>query len=206
MSGSNLTSYHETTRQRRANINLTKASKLVDDRSSLTQSAETGKDKKRRKSAFAADEEGYMFVEEGFRIRFANGEVIDFYADNRKDKEEWMAVLSEVLGRETNTKKPTWTNAVLAREKTEGAKSPAKTPGRPAVPAKDASPTRPGSKSATTSPSKASRPKSALFEKRPASPIKEQPSAKRTSGSGIPAARSSAANAGRRQAVKSMIF
>lgn len=40
-----------------------------------------------------------MFVEEGFRIRFNNGEVIDFYADTAEDKEGWMKVLSEVVGR-----------------------------------------------------------------------------------------------------------
>ncbi len=54
---------------------------------------------KRRRSAFAEDEEGYMFVEEGFRIRFNNGEVIDFYADTAEDKEGWMKVLSDVIGR-----------------------------------------------------------------------------------------------------------
>ena len=39
-----------------------------------------------------------LFVEEGFRIRFNNGEVIDFYADTAWDKEEWMRVLSDVIG------------------------------------------------------------------------------------------------------------
>lgn len=53
----------------------------------------------RRRSAFAEEEEGYMFVEEGFRIRFNNGEVIDFYADTPEDKEGWMKVLSDVIGR-----------------------------------------------------------------------------------------------------------
>ncbi len=53
----------------------------------------------RRRSAFAEEEEGYMFVEEGFRIRFNNGEVIDFYADTPEDKEGWMKVLGDVIGR-----------------------------------------------------------------------------------------------------------
>lgn len=39
-----------------------------------------------------------MFVEEGFRIRFNNGEVIDFYADTAEDKDGWMKVLSDVVG------------------------------------------------------------------------------------------------------------
>ena len=42
-----------------------------------------------------------MFVEEGFRIRFNNGEVIDFYADNTSEKEEWMKVLSDVICRDS---------------------------------------------------------------------------------------------------------
>jgi len=64
-----------------------------------------------------------MFVEEGFRIRFANGEVIDFYADNTKDKEEWMRVLSQVVGRELVSQKVTWTSAILARERATAAKN-----------------------------------------------------------------------------------
>lgn len=58
-----------------------------------------GRGGKRRRSAFAEEEEGYMFVEEGFRMRFNNGEVIDFYADTPEDKEGWMKVLSEIVGR-----------------------------------------------------------------------------------------------------------
>lgn len=61
-----------------------------------------GKGGRRRRSAFAEEEEGYMFVEEGFRIRFNNGEVIDFYADTREDKEGWMHVLNEVIGRSSD--------------------------------------------------------------------------------------------------------
>lgn len=57
----------------------------------------------RRRSAFAEEEEGYMFVEEGFRIRFNNGEVIDFYADTPEDKEGWMKVLSDVIGRSSTS-------------------------------------------------------------------------------------------------------
>jgi len=51
--------------QPRATINLTKATKLIDDRTSLTQKETTGKGGSRRRSGFAEEEEGYMFVEEG---------------------------------------------------------------------------------------------------------------------------------------------
>jgi hypothetical protein len=44
-----------------------------------------------------------MFVEEGFRIRFANGETIDFYADSTAEKEGWMHALVEVVGKESRS-------------------------------------------------------------------------------------------------------
>lgn len=55
-----------------------------------------------------------MFVEEGFRIRFANGEVIDFYADSSKDKEGWMKALDLCVGKDTVSKG--WCDIVLKRE------------------------------------------------------------------------------------------
>ncbi|KZF21575.1 DUF1709-domain-containing protein [Xylona heveae TC161] len=125
LDGSKLTAYHETTRQPRATINLAKASRLIDDRSSLLQKEASGKGGSRRKSAFAEEEEGYMFVEEGFRIRFANGETIDFYADNPEQKEDWMKVLSEAVGKEGGGKRG-WTDIVLAKERS-AAKPPAST-------------------------------------------------------------------------------
>ena len=76
----------------------------------------------RRKSAFAEEEEGYMFVEEGFRIRFANGETIDFYADSAEEKDGWMKVLSEVVGKDTS-KPRTWTDIVMAKRAAEAAKA-----------------------------------------------------------------------------------
>ncbi|KAM0334319.1 hypothetical protein ACHAQA_001343 [Verticillium albo-atrum] len=97
--GTKLTAYHESTRQPRATINLSNAKRLIDDRRALTEKETLGKGGRRRRSAFAEDEEGYMFVEEGFRIRFNNGEVIDFYADTAADKEGWMKALNDVVGR-----------------------------------------------------------------------------------------------------------
>jgi hypothetical protein len=57
-----------------------------------------------------------MFVEEGFRIRFNNGEVIDFYADTASDKEDWMKVLDACIGKESDGLKAGWCNLVLKRE------------------------------------------------------------------------------------------
>ncbi|KAL6717005.1 Bud site selection protein bud4 [Lecanora helva] len=116
LDGSKFTAYHEATRQPRATINLAKASKLIDDKTSLMRDDASPKKGGRRKSAFAEEEEGYMFVEEGFRIRFANGETIDFYADSAAEKDGWMKVLAEVVGKDTNKPK-TWTDLVMAKQR-----------------------------------------------------------------------------------------
>lgn len=61
-----------------------------------------------------------MFVEEGFRIRFGNGEVIDFYADSAADKDGWLRVMSEAIGKGSSSGngalKP-WADLVLKRER-----------------------------------------------------------------------------------------
>ncbi|KPM41540.1 hypothetical protein AK830_g5000 [Neonectria ditissima] len=118
--GTKLTAYHEATRQPRATINLANAKRLIDDRRTLTEKEITGRGGRRRRSAFAEEEEGYMFVEEGFRIRFNNGEVIDFYADTAEDKEGWMKVLSDMVGRdngdEDSRARAKWCQLVLRRE------------------------------------------------------------------------------------------
>ncbi len=131
-----MTAYHEHTHQKRAVINLTKASRLVDDKRTLVTNPSPSKSGKggRRKSAFAEEDEGYAYVEEGFRVRFANGETIDFYADNRGLKDEWMEVLSQVVGKvDVGTKKMGWTDLVLAKERAgvvgtpvDGSSSPTK--------------------------------------------------------------------------------
>ncbi|RPA87469.1 DUF1709-domain-containing protein [Ascobolus immersus RN42] len=115
LNGSKLTAYHEATRRPRATIDLQKAAKLIDDRSSLTQKSVAGPGSTRRKSGFSEEEEGYMFVEEGFRIRFANGEVIDFYADSPAEKKAWMAVLGDTIGKVPSKKG--WCDLIFAHEK-----------------------------------------------------------------------------------------
>ena len=82
----------------------------------------SGKGGGRRKSAFAEEDQGYMFVEEGFRIRFANGETIDFYANSAAEKDGWMKALSDVVGKESNNTK-SWTSVVLAKQRTAAQKA-----------------------------------------------------------------------------------
>jgi hypothetical protein len=123
LQGARLTAYHEHTQQKRAVINLSKATRLVDDKTTLVSDPKSGNPSSRggrRKSAFAEEDEGYAYVEEGFRIRFANGETIDFYADSSAAKDEWMAALSQVIGKpDVQKKNATWTDLVLKMEKAD---------------------------------------------------------------------------------------
>ncbi|KAF2126029.1 DUF1709-domain-containing protein [Dothidotthia symphoricarpi CBS 119687] len=211
LNGTKLTAFHETTRQPRATINLAKATKLFDDKSALKQPSST-KTGGRRKSAFAEDEEGYMFVEEGFRIRFANGEVIDFYADNCEQKEGWMKVLSETVGKDIASGKA-WTNMVLDKERREKAarSQAASTPSSIPLPGQ-AIPFKPHhqrtqshdvvgtGRPGSTSPVKTQmRPQSSYGPVPPAKDPRHAPAPKQRDGAGH-------SQSGRREQVRSMIF
>lgn len=106
---------------------------------------------KRRKSAFAEEDEGYQFVEEGFRIRFANGETIDFYADSSAQKEQWMEALSGAIGKpgKEEGKAKKWTEVVLAKERVQEKKREEKVERRNSV--RPAAPERGSSKGSTGS-------------------------------------------------------
>lgn len=106
---------------------------MIDGKAALQQPSKT-KNGGRRKSAFAEEEEGYMFVEEGFRIRFANGEVIDFYADTTAQKEEWVNVLSETIGKDLGGSRA-WTAMVFEKERKDRKRAKQATAGaQPAQP------------------------------------------------------------------------
>lgn len=185
-----MTAFHETTRQPRAKIDLAKAAKLIDDKGSLLQPDTAKSGKSRRKSAFAEEDEAYQFVEEGFRIRFANGETIDFYADNAKDKEGWMAVLSRTVGKSAAVGKP-WCQAVLAMEKKSKATSKDITNARPR--SADGLPTPSNAaKSSRSVPTSPVKPMKQVPNPSPARPQQREP-APRTSTS-------------KRKQVQSMIF
>ena len=113
LTGGQLIAYHEATRVRRAVINLSKARKVLDDKASLLLATpQVGRS--RRKSAFARDEEGFMYLDEGFRILFENGEVLDFYAQEVEYKAEWISILQQVVGNVPIVKP--WAEAVLQKE------------------------------------------------------------------------------------------
>lgn len=110
LDGPELTAFSETTRKPRASINLVKAIRVVEDKSTLTEkmvsvgSETSAAGRRRRKSAFAEQEEAFMFVDSGFRIRFSNGEIIDFYADDMDSKKEWVQVLKNVISKALDAK------------------------------------------------------------------------------------------------------
>ena len=181
----------------------------MDDKSALQQPSAT-KAGGRRKSGFAEDEEGYMFVEEGFRIRFANGEVIDFYADSREQKEAWMKVLSETVGKDIAQNKG-WAAMVLEKERKEKAEKALRSTmpssmGTPtAVPGPNRRPshTRTQSHDALASMTSPPRGHARTQSHAPAPPLKDArmshapPPRPRTQESSKP---------GRREQVRSMIF
>lgn len=152
-------------------ISLAKATKLIDDKTALKQPSST-KGGGRRKSAFAEEEEGYMFVEEGFRIRFANGEVIDFYADNAEQKAGWMRVLSDCIGKDIASNRG-WTDMVLDKERRDKARSQ----GTRQVAEGTVPPPNPPKAQALTRPRSHEGPGSSSV---PSSPIKGRPSHSRT--------------------------
>lgn len=153
LEGSKFTAHHESTRQPRATIHLVGASKLIDDKSALMRKETSSKAGGRRKSAFAEEEEGYMFVEEGFRIRFSNGETIDFYADSAEEKEGWMKALAEVVGKDSGKGKR-WTDLVLSKHRGIALKSALPAPAHmKALPLKSAPQTPAGHRTSLNLPS-----------------------------------------------------
>ncbi len=85
-----LTAYSETSHKPRAVVNLKKAIRIIQDKDTLIKPSSD----KRRKSGFAETEDAYMFADQGFRVSFLNGEVIEFYGDNKAD---WVRYLNKVI-------------------------------------------------------------------------------------------------------------
>uniref|UniRef100_A0A060TBX0 ARAD1D38038p n=1 Tax=Blastobotrys adeninivorans TaxID=409370 RepID=A0A060TBX0_BLAAD len=115
LDGSTLTAYSESSRKPRATINLAKAVRVIHEKSQLTKPVVVV-GKNRRKSAFAEQEEAFMFVDEGFRIRFGNGEIIDFYAEGQEEKNDWIQTISATIG--TSASRSPWVEKVLRFEQT----------------------------------------------------------------------------------------
>ena len=195
-------------------INLVKASRLVDDKSTLVAdptSANSGS-KNRRKSAFSEEDDGYQYVEEGFRVRFANGETIDFYADSKAAKDEWMGVLSQVIGKpDAGQKEARWTDLVLTRERAERQPAPSSDGTGSSSPMKQGMDVHDFTKPSRPQPARQLSDRKAVAKSAPTSPVKGPPE-RRAPGPPPAAVRPTTppmkARSGHRSrdAVKSMIF
>lgn len=83
--GIKLMAYSDSSHKPRAYINLGKATKVIDN-----------KDLRTRKSVIAEEAFSLPDDKDGFRIKFANGESIDFQAENG-EKDKWVEVVRNVL-------------------------------------------------------------------------------------------------------------
>lgn len=186
---------------------MIKASKVIDDKSTLLKPTE-GKRGGRRKSAFADEDQAYMFVEEGFRLRFANGEAIDFYAESKADKDAWMKVLTTLVGKDassSNSGTKAWCEMVLTRERALLHKAQAMEKARPRSQGMEIPPPRPNSYSTKSVPSSPVK----REHQRPQPPLVDEAIPRpRSQVGGPPPQQGPAAGrlSARRHQIKSMIF
>lgn len=156
-----------------------------------------------------------MFVEEGFRIRFANGEVIDFYADSAEQKNGWMKVLSETVGKDIAGGRG-WADMVLEKERREKIRAQAAPQLAQAKALRESAHAnaqhqqqRPrshegtGSKSMPSSPVKPRHSRTQSHAPAPPPPIEKDP---RHKAATAPRQRDAQSKAARRDQVRSMIF
>ncbi|CCJ30622.1 unnamed protein product [Pneumocystis jirovecii] len=117
LTGLKLTSYHESTRSVRSNINLVKAVSVLDDQQLCINSKPSTdtKDVKNGYSVLLESDGDYMFIKGGFCIKFMNGEVINFYAESEDEKIRWVRVLNAAI-KKANEVKP-WSLYVIYKQK-----------------------------------------------------------------------------------------
>ena len=78
----------------------------------------------------------------------ANGETIDFYADSAAEKDGWMKVLADVVGKDLAFgKAKAWTDLVLAKQRAASAKSSKAAQGQTKAPPTRSAPPTPSRKS-----------------------------------------------------------
>ncbi|KAG5439914.1 hypothetical protein PCANB_000196 [Pneumocystis canis] len=117
LTGLKLTSYHESTRSVRSNINLVKAVMVLNDRQLSVNSKLQNdiKDRGNKYSPLLESDGDYMFIECGFCIKFMNGEVINFYADSEDEKARWVRVLNAAIKKASEVKP--WSLYVIHKQK-----------------------------------------------------------------------------------------
>ncbi|CDK26360.1 unnamed protein product [Kuraishia capsulata CBS 1993] len=118
LQGTDLIAHHETTLRPRARINLKKVVALdyfgKDQGSQDSSLAEFRPPHKTMASLSSRNFSDTLLVNDGFRLKFSNGETIDFGADTKEEKSEWIQLVDEVTARNNFVKQP-WIQLMLAK-------------------------------------------------------------------------------------------
>ncbi|EMR11774.1 hypothetical protein PNEG_00201 [Pneumocystis murina B123] len=118
LSGLKLTSYHESSKSIRSNINLAKVKMVLNDQQLSINSKKMTQvmhSENSKQSTILEGDNDYMFAQNGFCIKFFNGEIINFYADSEDEKVRWVRVLDAVI-KKAGQVKP-WSLYVLQKQK-----------------------------------------------------------------------------------------
>lgn len=104
LSGTSLIAHSEFSHKTRAKINLAKVAEVIYvDKENF--------ERKRTNFRVFSD---ILLVEHAFKIKFANGEVIDFGAPNKQEKDEWIAILENIVYRNKFRRQP-WVKLMLEK-------------------------------------------------------------------------------------------
>ncbi|KAL6451633.1 BUD4 Bud site selection protein BUD4 [Candida maltosa Xu316] len=100
LQGTSLLAHNETTHKTRAKINLSKVVDII------------FVDKENINRSNYRNFSDVLLVENSFKIKFANGELIDFCAANKKEMNQWIDILESIVYRNRFRRQP-WVNLML---------------------------------------------------------------------------------------------
>lgn len=100
--GTSLIAHSEYSHKTRAKINLAKVVEIIYvDKENLQRSPQNYRN-------FS----DILLVEHAFKIKFANGEIIDFGAPNKKEKDEWISIIEKIVYRNKFRRQP-WVKLMI---------------------------------------------------------------------------------------------
>lgn len=103
--GTSLIAHSEYSHKTRAKINLAKVVEIIYvDKENLQRSPQNYRD-------FS----DILLVEHAFKIKFANGEIIDFGAPNKKEKDEWISIIEKIVYRNKFRRQP-WVKLMIENQ------------------------------------------------------------------------------------------
>ncbi|ODV93887.1 hypothetical protein PACTADRAFT_51634 [Pachysolen tannophilus NRRL Y-2460] len=115
LQGSTFIAHNDVTLKTRARINLTKVVDLIylgkEEQGEIIKKNPKEKILKNSNSRNISDS---LLLNEGFRMKFANGEIIDFGAQNQIERLEWIKVLEEVINRNHFARQP-WVKTLSSK-------------------------------------------------------------------------------------------